>query len=112
MPSGEPRPGSSIRGMSRLRSASYLLRRVRQTPALFTNFGSVFLEEVPRQLTANGVPEQFASAFAQGGTGSLNELGGVDIVVNNAGAARAHLGGISSIPDEEWQIFHQCVLVD
>ena len=33
---------------------------------------------------------------------ALNELGGVDIVVNNAGAARAHLGGISSIPDEEW----------
>ena len=33
---------------------------------------------------------------------ALNELGGVDIVVNNAGAARAHPGGISSIPDEEW----------
>lgn len=30
--------------MSRLRSASYLLRRVRQTPALFTNFGSVFVD--------------------------------------------------------------------
>jgi NAD(P)-dependent dehydrogenase (short-subunit alcohol dehydrogenase family) len=33
---------------------------------------------------------------------ALNELGGVDIVVNNAGAARTHLAGISSIPDEEW----------
>jgi NAD(P)-dependent dehydrogenase (short-subunit alcohol dehydrogenase family) len=33
---------------------------------------------------------------------ALSELGGVDIVVNNAGAARAHPGGISSIPDEEW----------
>ncbi|MFD4791798.1 SDR family oxidoreductase [Streptomyces sp. NPDC058459] len=33
---------------------------------------------------------------------ALRELGGVDIVVNNAGAARTHLGGISSIPDEEW----------
>lgn len=33
---------------------------------------------------------------------ALEELGGVDIVVNNAGAARAHLGGISTIPDEEW----------
>jgi EmrB/QacA subfamily drug resistance transporter len=42
-----------------------------------TVFGSVFLEEVPRQLVANGVPQQFADAFAQGGTGSLNELGGV-----------------------------------
>lgn len=33
---------------------------------------------------------------------ALDELGGVDIVVNNAAAARAHVGGISSIPDEEW----------
>ncbi|WP_182527194.1 oxidoreductase [Nocardioides dongkuii] len=33
---------------------------------------------------------------------ALDQLGGVDIVVNNAGAARTHLGGISSIPDEEW----------
>ncbi len=33
---------------------------------------------------------------------ALEVLGGVDVVVNNAGAARAHLGGIVSIPDEEW----------
>lgn len=33
---------------------------------------------------------------------ALETLGGVDVVVNNAGAARAHLGGISTIPDEEW----------
>ena len=33
---------------------------------------------------------------------ALAELGGVDIVVNNAGAARVHLGGIGAIPDEEW----------
>lgn len=33
---------------------------------------------------------------------ALDKLGGVDIVVNNAGAARTHVGGISSIPDEEW----------
>ncbi|MEU7827031.1 SDR family oxidoreductase [Catellatospora sp. NPDC049133] len=33
---------------------------------------------------------------------ALDELGGVDIVVNNAAAARAHIGGISTIPDEEW----------
>ncbi|MFI5991666.1 SDR family oxidoreductase [Streptomyces sp. NPDC051362] len=33
---------------------------------------------------------------------ALAELGGVDIVVNNAAAARAHIGGIASIPDEEW----------
>ncbi len=32
---------------------------------------------------------------------ALDALGGVDVVVNNAGAARPHLGGISSIPDEE-----------
>lgn len=33
---------------------------------------------------------------------ALAELGGVDIVVNNAGAARSHLGGIGTIPDDEW----------
>lgn len=40
-----------------------------------------------------------AQAFA---AAALDALGGVDIVVNNAAAARAHLGGISAIPDEEW----------
>ncbi|AGL15932.1 SDR family oxidoreductase [Actinoplanes sp. N902-109] len=44
--------------------------------------------------TLAGVQE-FAAA-------ALRELGGVDIVVNNAAAARTHLGGIASIPDEEW----------
>ncbi|MFG1837197.1 SDR family oxidoreductase [Micromonospora sp. NPDC049175] len=54
-----------------------------------------------------------AATFIQGDIGTLagvqafaaaalDQLGGVDIVVNNAAAARAHLGGISSIPDEEW----------
>ncbi|NYD20571.1 oxidoreductase [Kineococcus aurantiacus] len=33
---------------------------------------------------------------------ALDVLGGVDVVVNNAAAARAHLGGPSTIPDEEW----------
>jgi len=40
-----------------------------------------------------------AQAFA---AAAFDELGGVDIVVNNAAAARAHIDGISSIPDEEW----------
>ena len=44
--------------------------------------------------TLSGV-QTFAAA-------ALDALGGVDIVVNNAGAARPHLGGASSIPDEEW----------
>ncbi|HEY8987094.1 MAG TPA: SDR family oxidoreductase [Streptomyces sp.] len=33
---------------------------------------------------------------------ALDELGGVDIVVNNAAAARTHLEGVTTIPDEEW----------
>jgi NAD(P)-dependent dehydrogenase (short-subunit alcohol dehydrogenase family) len=44
--------------------------------------------------TLDGV-ETFATA-------ALDALGGVDIVVNNAGFARTHLAGIGSIPDEEW----------
>jgi EmrB/QacA subfamily drug resistance transporter len=37
-------------------------------------FGSVLLEEVPKQLTAAGVPAQFASGFTSGGGAALNNL--------------------------------------
>jgi EmrB/QacA subfamily drug resistance transporter len=40
-------------------------------------FGSVLLEEMPRQIAAAGVPEQFAGQFAQGGGTALNNLSGV-----------------------------------
>jgi hypothetical protein len=35
------------------------------------------LEEVPRQITAAGVPAQFADQFAAGGGNTLNDLAGV-----------------------------------
>jgi len=34
---------------------------------------------------------------------AVKALGGIDIVVNNAAAARAHFGGSAAIPDDEWQ---------
>jgi NAD(P)-dependent dehydrogenase (short-subunit alcohol dehydrogenase family) len=34
---------------------------------------------------------------------AVEALGGVDIVVNNAAAARAHFNGSAAIPDGEWQ---------
>jgi len=34
---------------------------------------------------------------------TLQVLGGIDIIINNAGAARVHLQGTASIPDAEWQ---------
>ena len=40
-------------------------------------FGSVLLDEMPRQLTAAGVPAQFASQFASGGGSALNNVAGV-----------------------------------
>lgn len=44
--------------------------------------------------------DQAAKAFA---TEALEALGGgVDILINNAGAARVHLGGSHTIPDDEW----------
>jgi NAD(P)-dependent dehydrogenase (short-subunit alcohol dehydrogenase family) len=55
-------------------------------------------DETPKAATFISTLEG-AQAFA---AAALDELGGVDIVVNNAAAARTHLGGISSIPDEEW----------
>ena len=40
-------------------------------------FGSVLLEEMPRQIAAAGVPPAFADQFAQGGASTLNNLAGV-----------------------------------
>jgi NAD(P)-dependent dehydrogenase (short-subunit alcohol dehydrogenase family) len=34
---------------------------------------------------------------------AVERLGGIDIVVNNAAAARAHFDGSAAIPDDEWQ---------
>jgi EmrB/QacA subfamily drug resistance transporter len=43
-----------------------------------TVFGSVLLDEVPRQLEASGVPAEFTDQFASGGEGSaLNDIAGV-----------------------------------
>ena len=33
---------------------------------------------------------------------AVSTLGGLDVLVNNAGASRVHLGGSTTIPDEEW----------
>jgi EmrB/QacA subfamily drug resistance transporter len=40
-------------------------------------FGSVLLEEMPKQIAAAGVPQEFANQFAQGGSSALNNLSGV-----------------------------------
>jgi NAD(P)-dependent dehydrogenase (short-subunit alcohol dehydrogenase family) len=34
---------------------------------------------------------------------TLDTLGGLDVLINNAGAAQVHMGGASTIPDAEWQ---------
>ena len=34
---------------------------------------------------------------------TIKQLGGLDILINNAGAARTLLPGTAAIPDEEWQ---------
>ena len=34
---------------------------------------------------------------------ALKSLGGLDVLINNAGAAQVHMGGASTIPDDEWQ---------
>jgi len=40
-------------------------------------FGSVLLEEMPKQIEAAGVPREFAAQFAQGGSSALRNLSGV-----------------------------------
>ena len=42
-----------------------------------TIFTETLLKEVPEQLTAAGVPPQFAEGFASGGGNTLNQLTGV-----------------------------------
>jgi EmrB/QacA subfamily drug resistance transporter len=42
-----------------------------------TIFGSVLLEEMPKQISAAGVPPDLAGQFAQGGASALNNLSGV-----------------------------------
>jgi len=42
-----------------------------------TVFAETLLSETPKQLTAAGVPPQFANAFASGGGDALNQLSGV-----------------------------------
>jgi EmrB/QacA subfamily drug resistance transporter len=69
-----------IRSLGSATSGVTLFQQVGGTVGLAiagTIFGQVFVDEVPSRLTANGVPPQFADAFAQGGTGALNEIGGV-----------------------------------
>jgi NAD(P)-dependent dehydrogenase (short-subunit alcohol dehydrogenase family) len=34
---------------------------------------------------------------------ALDTLGGLDVLINNAGAAQVHMAGASTIPDAEWQ---------
>lgn len=43
-----------------------------------------------------------ASGVEQAVDDAVSALGGLDVLVNNAGAARVHLAGSSSIPDSEW----------
>jgi len=54
-------------------------------------FGSVLLEEMPKQIQAAGVPADFAARFAQGGGSALNNFGGV----GNLGASI-----LASIPEQ------------
>jgi NAD(P)-dependent dehydrogenase (short-subunit alcohol dehydrogenase family) len=59
-------------------------------------------EDTPKDATfipADLRSEPGANDFADK---ALAALGGVDIIVNNAGAARPFLPGSSAIPDEEW----------
>src|SRR5438309_2140447 len=59
-------------------------------------FGSVLLDEMPRQIQAAGVPADLAARFAQGGGAALNNFGGVgdlgaSILANVPEQARAQV---------------------
>jgi hypothetical protein len=66
-----------VRDLGTATSSLTLFQQVGGTVGLAvtgTIFGSTLLDEVPKQLVAAGVPEQFATQFASGDSGSFNEL--------------------------------------
>ena len=72
--------GVPVRNLGTATSSLTLFQQVGGTVGLAitgTIFGSTFLDEVPRRLTAAGVPSQFADQFASGDGSALNDIGGV-----------------------------------
>jgi len=66
-----------VRDLGTATSSLTLFQQVGGTVGLAvtgTIFGSTLLDEVPKQLVTAGVPEQFATQFASGDSGSFNEL--------------------------------------
>ena len=66
-----------IRQLGTATSSLTLFQQVGGTVGLAitgTLFGSTLLDEIPKQLTAAGVPPQFADQFASGDAGSFNDL--------------------------------------
>ncbi|GAB2812002.1 SDR family oxidoreductase [Actinoallomurus bryophytorum] len=57
-------------------------------------------EDTPKDSTFISADIRGADGARRLVDGALDALGGLDLLVNNAGAARAHLAGI---PDEEWE---------
>ena len=66
-----------VRDLGTATSSLTLFQQVGGTVGLAitgTIFGTTLLEETPNQLVAAGVPEEFATRFAGGGSSSFNEL--------------------------------------
>jgi len=66
-----------VRDLGTATSSLTLFQQVGGTVGLAitgTIFGTTLLEETPKQLVAAGVPEQFATQFASGDSGSFNDL--------------------------------------
>ncbi|HEY3982022.1 MAG TPA: oxidoreductase [Streptosporangiaceae bacterium] len=59
--------------------------------------------DTPKGATFIAADLRSASGAEQLARQAAEELGGLDIVVNAAGAARAYPGGPAAIPDHEWQ---------
>lgn len=59
-------------------------------------------DDTPKEATFIAADLRTADGVRVFAESALRHLGGIDIVVNNAAAVRAHLGGTTSIPDSEW----------
>ena len=79
-----------------------IVRRLRDAGAQVVASARTPVDHFPTDVTfVQGDVSSLAGARAVA-KGAVNALGGIDILINNAGAAVAYSGGVLSIDDEAW----------
>ncbi|GAA5198373.1 SDR family oxidoreductase [Rugosimonospora acidiphila] len=78
-------------------------RRLIEAGAAVVTSARTATEDTPKESTFIAADLRSEAGARQLAERAVETLGGLDILVNAAGAARVHLAGPASIPDAEWQ---------